>query len=442
MTARSGSSYELLSEIGVATMNVWLVTVAETMPVIDVGDRKMRTALLGEALSDRGHQIVWWNSTINHRHKKKYFDRYTEIEWKPGFVVRMIDGPLYRRNISPSRYLNHIVVAYRFVRHILKAAPPDIIYCSLPTPELAAAAAWYGRKVGRPVVIDVRDLWPDELIARASSPTLRRVLSVVMAPMSWATKFALRNARGITAISPSYLAWARARATRRDGSRDRVFYIGYPKLGQRDEAAKEIRQRLIASGVAPERKIFLFIGTFTQGIDIEVMVSAARILAEKRRADIQIVIAGEGERKDWLVENSRGLPNLIYVGWQSRDGIQELLRLAWVGLGAYRAHSNVSLGNKMFEYASGALPVLMSLGGDARQLIESNDLGCHVRAEDAQALADAIERYTDDRELRARQSRNSAAFFAGECDAEVIYPQLADHLERLAWSSRSVGPRA
>lgn len=415
-------------------MNIWLVTVAETMPVIDLGDRKMRTALLGEVLSDRGHEIVWWNSTINHRYKKKYFNEDTDLQWRPGFVVRMLDGPLYRRNISPKRYLNHLVVAYRFIRHVLRAAPPDIIFCSMPTPELAAAAVWYGRKVGRPVVIDVRDLWPDELTARISSPFIRRILSMMMAPMYWTAKYALRNANGITAISPSYLAWAQARAAPRDNAHDRVFYIGYPKLGPRDASAGETRRRLMELGVVPEQKIFLFVGTFTQGIDVEVMVSAARILAAAGRSDIQIVVAGEGERKDWLVENSQGLPNLVYVGWQSREGIQELLRLAWVGLGAYRAHSNVSLGNKIFEYASGALPVLISLEGDARQLIESNDIGCYVTAEDAPALATTILRYAEDTMLRDRQSRNAAAFFSAHCDAEAIYAELAEFLERLATS--------
>lgn len=330
------------------------------------------------------------------------------------------------------RYLNHLIVAYRFLKRIRRIAPPDIIYCSLPTPELAAVAAWYGRKVGRPVVIDVRDLWPDEFTARASSRAMRRILSVATAPMLWATKFALRNSDGITAISPSYLAWAQSKARRGTRPYDRIFYLGYPKLGPVDAESREVRQGLIDLGVTPERRIFLFVGTFTQGIDVEVLVSAARILAGKCRDDIQVVIAGEGERKDWLLEHKRGLANLIYVGWQSREGIEELLRLAWVGLGAYRSHSNVSLGNKIFEYASGTLPIIISLEGDARQLIETNDMGCHVPAEDALSLADAIERYADDIALRTRQSENAARFFAAHCDAEVIYPELANFLERLA----------
>lgn len=413
-------------------MMAWLVTVAETMPAIEVGDRKMRTALLGEVLCSRGHEVIWWNSTINHRYKRKYFERDTDIVWKPGFLVRLIDGPLYRRNISLRRYLNHFVVAYRFLRRIRRIAPPDIIYCSLPTPELAAAAVWYGRKVGRPVVIDVRDLWPDEFTARVSSRAIRRVLSWATAPMLWATEFALRKSNGITAISPSYLAWAQSKANRHSGPNDRVFYLGYPKLGPGGAQARDVRARLIEAGVVPERRIFLFVGTFTQGIDVEVLVSAARILAEKGRDDIQIVIAGEGERKDWLLEHKRGLANLVYVGWQAREGIEELLRLAWVGLGAYRRHSNVSLGNKIFEYASGALPVIIALEGDARQLIETNDMGCHVPAEDARSLADTIERYADDVTLRSRQSENASRFFAAHCDADVIYPELAEFLERLA----------
>ena len=38
---------------------------------------------------------------------------------------------------------------------------PDLILCSYPTIELSVEAVRYGRTHGIPVVLDVRDLWPD-----------------------------------------------------------------------------------------------------------------------------------------------------------------------------------------------------------------------------------------------------------------------------------------
>ena len=410
-------------------MKCWLVTVGETMPAIHAGDRKMRTSLLGEELVRRGHSVIWWNSTVNHRHKTKYFEEDTDIDWQPNFRIRLLNGPIYHRNISLRRYVNHLVVAYKFLKRAKSEARPDFIYCSLPTPELAAAAVRYGRRAGVPVVVDVRDLWPDELHARLSSKYLRLMGRILTGPMSLATSYALKNSKGITAISPSYLAWAIRRSGGGHGDRDRIFYLGYPRLRAPTAESDAVKARFQELGLNPSSKIFLFVGTFTQGIDVEALVDAARELLRRGRGDIQIAIAGEGERKDWLVENSRQLSNIVFVGWQPRAGIEELLRMSWVGLGAYRRHSNVSLGNKIFEYASGRLPVLISLDGDARQLVEDNDFGAYVSPENGVEWATQIERYADDLNLRARQSANAAKFFASDCEAEAIYPRLAAFLE-------------
>jgi len=39
--------------------------------------------------------------------------------------------------------------------------PPHIILCTLPTIDLYFATTIYGKKVRVPVVLDIRDMWPD-----------------------------------------------------------------------------------------------------------------------------------------------------------------------------------------------------------------------------------------------------------------------------------------
>lgn len=402
------------------------------MPALQSGDRQMRTSMLGEALTQRGHEVIWWNSTMNHRRKQKYFDRDTDIRCNSQFLIRLLNGPLYTRNISIRRYLNHLVVALRFLVRAHAETQPDIIFCSFPTPELAAAAVYYGRRKGVPVVVDIRDLWPDELYGQLPKGVVRLAARMLAIPMTLLARYATRSCLSITAISPSYLSWAHQRAGRSPGQNDRIFYFGYPCMTTPNDQLRAATAQLIRQGVNPQKKIFAFVGTFAQGIDIEAIVAAARELQTRNRNDIQVVIAGEGERKDWVVRNCQDLANAAYVGWQSRAGIEALLRLAWAGLGPYRAHSRVSLGNKIFEYASGGLPVLISLAGDARDLVETYDFGCFVRPEDGSAWATSMERYVDEPDMRNRQSSNARRFFSEKCDAERIYSDLSAFLEGLA----------
>ncbi|MBI4419811.1 MAG: glycosyltransferase, partial [Gemmatimonadetes bacterium] len=160
-------------------MRTWLITVGEPLPLPGQRTRLLRTGRLALALVRRGHQVTWWTSTFDH-FAKAGLDVDDVERLSAGLELRFLHGIPYDRNVSVRRLVNHWQLARGFRRRALEIAPPDVILCSFPTVELCWQATRYARRKGVPILIDVRDLWPDIF------------LSAMPGPLRWAGRMALR----------------------------------------------------------------------------------------------------------------------------------------------------------------------------------------------------------------------------------------------------------
>lgn len=142
-------------------MKIWILKPNEAKPIQGEKTRLGRMGLLAEELSTRGHDVVWYTSTFSHLKKKQIYKKDTTIEVKPNYILEFIKTTSYKKNISIRRIISYRYMAYQFRKKAKEAEKPDIIYVSFPTIELAREAILYGKKNQVPVVVDIRDLWPD-----------------------------------------------------------------------------------------------------------------------------------------------------------------------------------------------------------------------------------------------------------------------------------------
>src|ERR1022692_5212730 len=164
-------------------MTIWLVKIGEPVPIApNARDRVHRTGNLGRFLSAHGHHVIWWTSTFDHYRKEHICDEDDKtISLGDRFTVRLLRGCGYSRNIGFARMLDHALVARRFARAIKHEPRPDIILCALPTVELCLACIEYGRSTLVPVVLDMRDMWPD-IFLEPVPPLLRAPARLVLQP--------------------------------------------------------------------------------------------------------------------------------------------------------------------------------------------------------------------------------------------------------------------
>jgi hypothetical protein len=184
-------------------VDVWLMKIGEPLP-IDGDVRLMRMGILARRLVRAGHDVTWWVAAFKHFQKTHRFDEDRVVELSENYRLRLIHTSGYRSNLSLARVRDHAAWTRKFTAQARSLEPPSIVLCSMPTPGAALAAARYGRARGVPVVIDIRDLWPDvffEILPRALAWAARPLLW----PMTRTTREACASATALFGITPSYL---------------------------------------------------------------------------------------------------------------------------------------------------------------------------------------------------------------------------------------------
>lgn len=409
-------------------MRVWLVTVGEPLALAP-GERPWRTGILGRELARRGHEVVWWTSRLDHFTKTR-FPHGEPLRLADGLEVFFLEGIDYTRNVSPRRFLNHIQIARDFERRATRHPPPDVIVASLPPLELAKAAVDVGSRQGARVVLDVRDLWPDEIHQAVPRP-LRWLGRVGLRPLDRIADAALARASSVVATSPAYLEWGRRRGRRQPSERDRVFPHGYPDPEEGpDEAAEErAGAALRGMGVDVTRPILWFVGTFVGSIDLGTVIRAAEVLVARGWNTVQFVLSGNGEREEEWRAMAVGSNAVVFTGWVDRSAMRWLARHATAGLAPYKPGALMGLTNKLIEYLGFGLPVLSSLSGEAKDLLGRHACGLTYDAGDSEALATAAEALLRSPEQRARMAANARRLFEQRFRADEVYACYAEHVE-------------
>ena len=411
-------------------MRIWIIQDGEPLPGIDPGTRDWRCSILSKELLARGHQVLWWASTFDHAQKKFRRNKPCTIETETGMKFRLLHGPGYNSNKNPRRFLHQRAIGRAFAHEAVNFPVPDIIFCGLPLPELAEQAIIYGHKYDVPAIIDVRDQWPDIYLTMVPS-SLQRFARLLLSTEFRRMERVFQSASAIVSISETYLNWALKYAGRARCSMDRVFALGHnaPNRTVNETDIASVRAKY---GIHPDNMVVTFVGIFGFSYDLETVIHAAKILQDYSQPRIQFVLVGDGDAGPRLREMARSIPNLICTGWLDRDSIQVLLGLSSVGLAAYTANATQSLPNKPFEYMATGLPLLSSLHGELEQLIAEQQIGLQYRAGDAKSLVEKIVWLAEHPDERIEMSQRAYKLFEKKFRSDIIYPELAAHLEKIA----------
>jgi len=386
-------------------MLVWIIQDGEPLPGIDPGVREWRCSILSKTLAARGHAVLWWASTFDHSQKRHRYKEPNTVDIISGVKIRLLHGPGYGSNKSLKRFIHQRSIARLFAQETVNHPVPDVIFCGMPLPELAEQAIIYGQKNHVPVVLDVRDQWPD-LYLTMFPRILRGMAKLILKKEFRRIEWVCRYASAILSISETYLNWALNYAGRPRDRMDGVFALGYDASGDivNETNINRLKDKY---GIRSESIKVTFVGIFGFSYDLETVVNAAKVLQNRSEIDVQIVLVGDGDEGPRLRKMAQGLPNIVLTGWLDNESVQNILRLSSVCLVAYKEEATQSLPNKPFEYMSFGLPLIASLSGELEDLIKSEQIGLQYIAGDVDSLVEKISWFACN--IEARQAMGQRA---------------------------------
>jgi glycosyltransferase involved in cell wall biosynthesis len=181
------------------------------------------------------------------------------------------------------------------------------------------------------------------------------------------------------------------------------------------------------------RFVVLYSGNMGRAHDVSTMVGAARRLAD--RADIAFVFLGQGNKRAELELGTRGLPNVRFAPYQSRERLAESLSAADVHL--ITLSPNV-LGllepSKLYGVMAAGRPALFvgPAESEVARTIEREGCGRVFPNGDARGLAAAIASLAGDAPTRDHMGRRGRDALVARYDRRVATSSFRELLLGLA----------
>lgn len=407
-------------------MKIWLIQIGEPIPV-NQSVRKQRLTMLSEELARRGHKVVRFGSRFDHVTKtmlsvseKKYLDG--------NLSIKLMKGTGYKKNISFMRIIDHWIVKYKILKVLKKnKSYPELILVCTPIHTLASDIVKYARIIKVPVVLDIRDQWPDNFFEQ-----LPNFISPFFPLLFWrdirSISNACKNATALTSMMEELLEWGLRYGKRKKSKLDQVFYLG----SDRSEKAIETETIPLIENVLKKihgKFVFAFAGTFSNFYDPTIIVKAFRRIA--CRKDTALIIVGDGNKKDSVGQEIADVENAYMLGWLTSFQIERVLGRAHVGI-LPAMERRPSFPNKAFMYLSAHMPIISSAVGELECWLEREQLGLQFEIGDINSLENSMLKLLENRNLYDEMRVNVVANFNKHFNASCVYTKFAAHLEMVA----------
>jgi glycosyltransferase involved in cell wall biosynthesis len=415
-------------------MKIWLIEISDFVPQIDGNNRLYRVGMLAKALVANNHQVLWWSSTFNHQLRRQRFNVSTTINLQENYRLRLLYGPGYNKSISLRRISHNRIIANQFAgeaNNIKSGELPDLIYACLPTLEVSEQAVIFGNTHEIPVVVDIRDKWPE--IYLSPLPILfRPLIRFALRKEFKRAHTILKNSDAITGVSETNLEWGLSVARRKQRPNDKWFPLGFPEYT--DNEVFQIRKEQLCNkwGIKKHACVVTFVGSFSPTCNFKSVIEVAQTFSKQGDERIQFVFVGDGAQTTLVQKASKRLNNILMTGWRSKPEVDEILMLSSIGLTPYTSKAPQTLPNKPFEYMAAGLPILSSLKGELKELLEQEEIGFYYNSNDHYSLREKILWFLSHSQERERMGQKAKSLFKKKYSSDIIYANMVEYLTDIA----------
>lgn len=402
----------------------------------EMGAPSSRMQPIVRVLTARGHQVFvatgmpnYPAGTVFPGYRGKWFMR----EEKDGYTILRTAYYTVPRNQSKwpqlFSYLSFIPAVFHSA---FRAGPVDVVFVTSPPIFPCAAAICLAWLRGARLVFDVRDLWPDEIVACGAG----REGSLPVRLIRLLERWIYRASDLVSCTTQAFVETVVSRGV------DRRKTLLIPNGADLSVFRPLPRDNPVAAADSlGDGFVVMYCGLLGIKHGLETVLEAAQLLQSEK--DISLVLVGNGARRlaleQFVAEHK--MQNVRFLGERDPQDLPWLLARADLCVTSLLPEPYLEkiLPVKIFEYMACGKPIVAALAGEGARVIREFAAGVVVPPGNAPALAEAIRTLRDDPERRKAMGESGHRLVAGRYSREATAEELESALQNLF---REVAPHA
>ncbi len=320
-----------------------------------------------------------------------------------------------------ANYISYLLAAVTWAPLVREV---DLVVSTSPQFFCGMAGYFVARMKRCSWVLEIRDLWPESIIA-VGALTNKRIIRLLETVES----FLYRKADHIVSVTRSF----RAHLEERGAHPDRITVItNGADLERYRPMAKENGIR--RSFGLQDKFVASYIGTHGMAHGLDVVLDAARHLKDNER--IVFLLVGDGaERERLLAEKARrGLNNLLMLPQQPKESIPQFLAASDVCLVLLKKRDLFKsvIPSKIFEAMAMERPVVLGVEGESREIVSRAGCGVCIEPENAVELSECLRKLAGEPDAVRRMGRLGRRCVASLYDRDLLAVRYLDVLSQTA----------
>lgn len=402
-----------------------IIIVSQYFPP-ETGAAASRMGDLSKHLSLGNYEVTVLTEIPNYpegRITKGYSFRFLQKE-----TVGMVQ--IFRSFVLPTKRRNFFERAIFFVSFFLgtlinsfRLPAADIVMGTSPSP-LTALSAWFISKIkGAKFVLDIRDLWPASIISLTHMKS-----GLVVFLLKKLEKFLYNRADLISLAVP--------------GFREHISgVVDKPKkyidlLNGAPDEFFEVEESNISIERLPnldDKFVVFFSGNHGIAQAMDTLIKAADMLKESNK--IHFLFVGNGICKPAMIKMSKesGLTNTTFLESQPRKKMPHIIGLASLCVVPLQRLPifEHAIPSKMFEYMACGKPIILSVLGEAKALLEESGGGICIEPENHRELADTILILYEKMEMASQLGKDGKEFVKNNYRKSEIIEIFSNTLKKV-----------
>ncbi len=372
----------------------------------EVNAPALRVSEMGARWADKGAEVTVLTGFPNHptgvipeqyRGMKRLVGSFDKLKVVRTYVYAAANKGFVRRVLN---FLSFMVSAVAL--GYSKVGKPDIIIATSPQFFVGVAGYVLSRMKGSKFIFEVRDVWPEEIVAVGAIKN-----KFIIRMLEKLEMFLYRKADLVMAVAQGTIDILSERGVPREKLALIPNGVDIEHFQQARESGK-IRKEL---GFG-DKFVVSYIGTHGMAHRLDVVLKAAFRLQKNEK--IQFLFVGDGADKKNLmnIAEQLNLKNVYFHEQIDRSRIPEFYHMTDLFLVPLRKAElfTKNIPSKIYEVMAAQKPILIATEGESRKLVENSGAGIGTTPEDVEEMAEKIMYLYRDEKLRQKMGQDGYSF--------------------------------